>query len=190
MADMNPVESHQRMSAEERREQIVSAAVIEFARGGLHGTSTEAIAKRVGVSQPYLFRFFETKKDLFIAAIERCFQQTFELFHRAAEGKRGQEALMAMGQAYRAELSDRVRLLAQLQAYAACDDEDVRRAVQRGYGDLYEFVERASGADDRQVRDFFAFGMLMNVMAAMDVPSMDAGWARRLTQGCMNHDHA
>ncbi len=173
------------MSGEERREQIVAAALEEFARGGLHGTSTELIAKRVGVSQPYLFRFFETKKDLFIAAIGRCFEETMALFRRASEGLQGEQALMAMGRAYKAELSDRVRLLAQMQAYAACDDPDVRRAVQRGYGDLYELVERVSGLGDPAVRDFFAFGMLLNVMAAMDVPSLDAGWARRLTNECM-----
>ncbi len=183
---MNPVDAHQRMSAEERREQIVVAAVEEFARGGLHGTSTEAIAKRVGVSQPYLFRFFETKKELFIAAIERCFEETLVLFRRGAEGLRGEQALIGMGHAYKAELlADRAGLLAQMQAYAACDDPDVRRAVQRGYSELYEFVERASGADDIAIRDFFAFGMLLNVMAAMDVPSLDAGWARRLTSTCL-----
>jgi AcrR family transcriptional regulator len=183
---VNPVGPHQRISAEERREQIVSAALIEFAHGGLQGTSTEAIAKRVGVSQPYLFRFFETKKDLFIAAIELCMGETLALFRHASEGLRGKEALEAMGRAYISELvSDRDQLLAQMQAYAACEDADVRKAVQRGYGDLYEFVERASGADDHEIRDFFAFGMLLNVMAAMDVPSIDAGWARRLTRDCM-----
>ncbi|MGZ4387625.1 MAG: TetR/AcrR family transcriptional regulator [Gaiellaceae bacterium] len=183
---MVPVEAHERISPEERREQIVAAAVAEFARGGLHGTSTEAIARRVGVSQPYLFRFFGTKKELFVAAIERCLGETLALFRRASEGLRGEEALQAMGKAYVSELlTDRDKLLGQMQAYAACDDPDVRKAVQRGYGDLYEFVERASGASDHQVQGFFAFGMLLNVMAAMNVPEIDAGWARRLTADCM-----
>ena len=38
-----------------------------FARGGLHGTSTEEIAEAAGISQPYLFRLFGTKKRLFVA---------------------------------------------------------------------------------------------------------------------------
>jgi len=56
-----------RMSAEERRESVVRAAMSEFAHGGYHGTSTEAIARRVGVSQPYLFRLFPNKQAIFLA---------------------------------------------------------------------------------------------------------------------------
>jgi AcrR family transcriptional regulator len=63
----------ERKSAEVRREEILEAAVKEFAYGGLHGTSTERIAQRAGISQPYLFRLFGTKKELFIAANQRCF---------------------------------------------------------------------------------------------------------------------
>src|SRR6059036_3997338 len=98
----------QRKSAEERRDEILDAALVEFAERGLHGASTEEIARRAGISQPYVFRLFGTKKDLFKAAVARCLRQTLELFQRAAEGKRGREALDAMGQAYMAEfLSDR-----------------------------------------------------------------------------------
>jgi AcrR family transcriptional regulator len=182
---MVPVEAHERLSASERREQILDAAMAEFASGGLRGASTDAIAQRVGVSQPYIFRLFGTKKELFIATIDRCFAETLDLFRAGAAGSRGVAALEGMGRAYVELLGDRERLLLQLQAYAACDDEDVRRAVQRGYGDLYEFVERASGASDQEVGQFFATGMLLNVMAAMDVPSIDAGWARRLTASCI-----
>src|SRR3954470_46285 len=108
-----------RLSAAERRSQILDAAMIEFADGGFHGTSTETIAERAGISQPYLFRLFGTKKELFIASIRRCFRETLETFQRAAEGKRGEEALEAMGEAYTALLADRSRLRLQMQAYAA-----------------------------------------------------------------------
>jgi AcrR family transcriptional regulator len=60
-----------RISKEERRREIIEAATREFAIGGLNGTPVEAIAKQVGVSQPYLFQLFGTKKDLFIAAVKR-----------------------------------------------------------------------------------------------------------------------
>ena len=101
-----------RLSAEERRDDVLDAALIEFAERGLVGTSTEDIARRAGISQPYLFRLFGTKKALFTATVTRCFRETLEMFQRAAEGKRGEEALHAMGQAYTAELisGDRVRL--------------------------------------------------------------------------------
>src|SRR5919109_3001713 len=106
-----------RQSAEERREAVLDAAQIEFAARGLHGASTEEIAKRAGISQPYVFRLFGTKKELFKATVARCLRETLETFQRAAEGKRGQEALDAMGQVYVEQLlPDRTRLQAQLQA--------------------------------------------------------------------------
>lgn len=77
------------MSAEDRRESAVRAAVTEFARSGYNGTSTEAIARRVGVSQPYLFRLFPNKQELFLAASERCLDDTRAMFLRAAEGLEG-----------------------------------------------------------------------------------------------------
>src|SRR3954469_22379436 len=104
-----------RKSAEERRDEVLDAAIEEFARGGLHGPSTESIAQRVGLSQPYLFRLFDTKKQLFIAAIERCFRQTLELFRAASEGVPREEALAAIGKAYATTLlPDRTRLLGQM----------------------------------------------------------------------------
>jgi AcrR family transcriptional regulator len=187
---MAPVDT-ERKTAGERREEILDAAVEEFAKSGLHGTSTERIAQRVGLSQPYLFRLFGTKKQIFVEAIERCFAQTLELFREAAVGVPREQALEAIGKTYVARmLTDRTKLLAQLHAYAACDDEDVRKAVQRGYGDLYEFAERVSGASDTEVRHFFAFGMLLNVMAAMDITSLDAGWARRLVTDCLTPEES
>src|ERR671936_1035120 len=114
----------ERKSAQERRDEIVDAAFAEFAQKGLHGTSTDVIARRAGVSQPYLFRLFGTKKELFIAALHRCFRVTLETFMRAAEGKRGEEALVAMGKAYRELLTDRQKLLMQLQGHVACGDPE------------------------------------------------------------------
>src|SRR5881396_1219910 len=93
-----------RLSAAERRDDVLDAAQIEFAERGFEGTSTEDIARRAGISQPYLFRLFGTKKELFKATAARCLRETLEMFQRAAEGKRGEEALRAMGQAYKDEL--------------------------------------------------------------------------------------
>ena len=79
-----------RLSADERRADVLDAALIEFADRGFEGTSTEDIAKRAGISQPYLFRLFGTKKDLYIASVSRCYRDTLELFQRAAEGLCGE----------------------------------------------------------------------------------------------------
>lgn len=177
-----------RQTAEERREDVLAAAVDEFARAGFHGASTDAIARRAGISQPYLFRLFGSKKELYLAAVRRCFRRTLEAMQGAAEGLRGEEALEAMGQAYGLLLSsDPTMLQAQLQTYAAAlDDEDVRLAVRDGYGDLYAYVERVSGASDKRLARFFANGMLLNVIAAMgfhEEPDPEP-WAFRLMTGC------
>jgi len=175
-----------RKTAEIRREEILDAACDEFAQTGLHGTSTDAIARRAGVSQPYLFRLFHTKRELFIATVQRCFAETYETFERAALGKKGEDALKAMGESYMELLADRSKLQAQMQAYAACDDPEVCTVVREGYGRLVELVERTTGVDPDIVRDFFARGMLLNVMAQMDLLDCAEPWAQRLLESCGN----
>lgn len=174
-----------RLSAEERRDTVLDAALEEFAAAGFEGTSTEDIARRAGISQPYLFRLFGTKKELFIATVSRCFREMLELFQRSAEGLRGEDALKAIGSAY-AELlqTDRTRLRAQMQAYSACDDPDICEVVANGYGDLVTYVERVSGLPPAEVAGFFATGMLLNVLAAMKVHDGAEPWAARLLEGC------
>jgi AcrR family transcriptional regulator len=175
----------ERKSKELRREEILDAALGVFAEHGLHGASTEEIARRAGISQPYVFRLFGTKKELYLAVVARCFRQTLELMQRAAEGKRGEEALQAIGAAYGELLaSDRVYLRAQMQAYAASEDSDVAAVVRNGYGDLVAYVERVSGLSVPEISRFFASGMLMNVLASMRAPDED--WGRRLLEGCKN----
>src|SRR5512132_3379413 len=152
-----------RSTAEERREEILEAARYEFAERGLHGTSTEDIARRAGISQPYVFRLFGTKKELFLASCARCMEETLETMPAAAVGKPGEPALEAMGKAYVDMLTeDPRRLMAQMHMYAASQDDDVRRVAREGYGRLVEFVEGASGLDSARVSRFFAKGMLIN----------------------------
>jgi AcrR family transcriptional regulator len=176
----------ERKTAEERRDEILDASMAEFAERGLAGASTEEIARRAGISQPYIFRLFGTKRDLFKATVARCLRETLEIFQRAAEGKRGEEALKAMGEAYRELLADRQRLRAQMQSYAACDDPEICAVVRAGYGDIVSYVERVSGADQATVSHWFAKGMLMNVIASMDLLNLDEPWAERLIQGCID----
>jgi len=175
----------ERKSAEERREEILEAALVEFAAHGLYGGSTEAIARAVGISQPYVFRLFGTKKELFTATIERCMRGTLEMMQSAAAGLKGEEALHAIGEAYAERLAtDPTYLHSQMQAYAACDDLAIRTVVRNGYRELVDYVERVSGLPPERVSHFFAKGMLLNVIASMDLLGADEGWAQRLIEGC------
>ncbi|HEX6508530.1 MAG TPA: TetR/AcrR family transcriptional regulator [Chloroflexota bacterium] len=167
------------MSAEERREEILEAAMVEFAIGGLHGTSTEAIARRVGVSQPYLFRLYGTKKDLFLAAVRRGFDRVEQVFRTVAEAN-PDAPLEAMGRAYFRLLSRREALLLQMQAYAACGDPEVQAVVRQCFGRLYQDVQTMTGCSDEELLTFFKSGMFLNVAASLDLTSvLDQEWVRK-----------
>jgi AcrR family transcriptional regulator len=174
----------ERKTAEERREAVLEAAMVEFAAHGLEGGSTEAIARAVGISQPYVFRLFGTKKELFMATIERCLRGTLEMMRTASAGLKGEDVLHAIGEAYAQRLANPTYLHAQMQSYAACHDPDIRDVVRKGYGEMVEYVERASGLPSDRVSHFFAKGMLLNVVASMDLLQADEGWAKRLIEGC------
>lgn len=167
-----------RQTAEARRDALVRAAVRHFAQTGLHGTAVSAITDEVGITQPYAFSLFGTKKGLFLAAVEHGYDHLEAMFRAAAEGAPDGERMSAMGDAYGALLTDRDWLLLQQQAFAACGDGEVRAAVRRRYARLYELVRDLSGADAASLTRFFAAGMLMNVAAAMDLPELvdGEGW--------------
>jgi AcrR family transcriptional regulator len=179
--------SRQRVPAAERRDALIEAAVHEFAHGGLHGTPVDRIARRVGVAQPYVFSLFGSKRDLFLAAVERGFDLVAETFTRAAEefdpatAEPDVDVLKAMGKAYVELLSaDRDYLMLQHQAYAACDDPEIRHRVRAAYARLVVHVERLSDAEQERIDDFLRYGMWLNVAAAMGVEDLSAGceWIR------------
>ncbi|GAB7103732.1 TetR family transcriptional regulator [Streptomyces phaeofaciens JCM 4814] len=172
-----------RMSAEERRESVVRAATTEFARGGYHGTSTEAIARRVGVSQPYLFRLFPGKKAIFLAVSERCMDDFIRMFEEAAEGLEGEEAVHAMGNAYAKVIAERPeRLMMQMQTYLAVaaaeaeGDHEFGDAVRAGWMRLWDTVHVPLGADVDETTTFMAYGMLINCLVAMGFPPGHRVW--------------
>ena len=176
------------MSAAERRELAVRAAMAEFAHGGYDGTSTWTIARRIGVSQPYMFRLFPSKHDLFLAAAERCFDDIEDVLRKAAGGLRGGEAMAAMTEACARLPSDAPTLpRLQLKIYAiAVRDEDVRRLGGARWARLWRVVSDLSGEPPEEVARFLAAGLLANVQAAFgaptgpDLPRAAALWAENL----------
>jgi AcrR family transcriptional regulator len=171
----------QRIPASERRSALIEAAVHEFAHGGLHGTPVDRIARRVGVAQPYVFSLFGSKRDLFLAAVERGFELVAGTFTKAAadfdpaRAEPDTDVMHAMGDAYVEMLSThRDYLMLQLHSYAACDDEVIRDRVRSCYGRLVRHVERLSGAEPERLDEFFRYGMWLNVAAAMGVDDVSA----------------
>ena len=178
-----PAIGRRRVPAAQRREELITAAVHEFAHGGLHGTTVESIARRVGVAQPYVFSLFPNKRELFLAALERSFERLADTFRAAAleyEEGRGpkdcEDVLEAMGRAYKELLSgDRDYLMLQHQSYAACDDEIVRARVRHCYAEVVELARSLSNAEPERLDDFIRHGMALNVAAALGVEDLSIG---------------
>ena len=179
-------EPRTRKSAGERREEILAVAMRHFAIGGFHGTSTEVIAREAGISQPYLFRLFRTKRELFLACCDRADEQLIEVFRRAAAGAGApEERLRAMGVAYMDELlPDRHAILMQMQGHVASSDPEIQAHVRAAYGRVVAEVTQLSGATPEDVWTFFAHGMLLNVTAALDLGAIagESPWAASWSQ--------
>jgi|Tabmets5t2r1_1033131.scaffolds.fasta_scaffold01538_4 AcrR family transcriptional regulator len=160
-----------RSTSEERREQVIGAAVKEFAAHGFHAASTGAIAKRAGISQPYIYALFPNKHELFLAVHRHVVDRIRRAFLEAARGGADpEERLSRMGEAYGRLLTDRDEILAQMQAFAAAGDPALRDPVRNEFLRLTEDIRRMSGASQEQVAAFMAKGMLLNVVAALELP--------------------
>ncbi len=174
----------QRQTAEERRAAVLDAATREFAAKGLHGASTESIARAAGISQPYLFRLFHTKKELYLATAKQSIDHLYDVFAAAARGKTGMDALHAMGEAYNDVMADRDRLMLMLKCWASCDDPEICEAVRASWRDLVDLAERASGESPEAVSTFFSKGALLTILTGMEAFTRPEPWSNRLIEGC------
>lgn len=167
------------MTAHDRRSAIVVAAMAEFARTGYEGTSTDAIARRAGITQPYVVRLFGTKRALFLAAVDRAYGAVFDAFRAAAESAGDGDRMQAICDSYWQILSDRDLLAMQFQAMAASNDPEIREVVATHVGDIRAFVAAQTGAGDDVMRQFMALGMLLNAAVALDMPELiyPGGWS-------------
>ena len=160
-----------RSSSEERRKQLIDAAVTEFAANGFHATSTTAIAKRAGISQPYVYALFPNKHDLFLAANAEVKERIRGAFAEAARGlETAEERLHSMGGAYIELLENREEIMFQHQANAAAGDPELRDPIRREFIRLFDDIVQLSGAGEEEVWNFIAHGMMLNVIAALDLP--------------------
>jgi len=161
-----------RRSAAERRGEIIEIAIEHFALRGYNGTSTDQVAREAGISQPYLFRLFHTKRELFLACHEVMHGRIAETFAEAARGVAPEAAMPAMGRAYSDLLADRTSLLFQMQSYAASADPEIQARVRERYADLVRQVAEATGAAPAELWAFFSNGMLLNVIASLNLEAL------------------
>ena len=166
-----------RMSADARREQVLTAATGAFARTGYAGTSTDVVARQAGVSQPYVVRMFGTKRELFLAVFERAADRIRAAFLDVLESRPADrpfdpdddEDWAEMGAAYTELLADRDFLLVLMHGFAAGDDDAIGARARTCMAGIYE-VLLATGCTSERATAFVAHGMLLNVMLAMRAP--------------------
>jgi len=160
-----------RQTAAERREHVLDAAIAEFAASGYHAASTTAIARRAGISQPYIYALYRNKHDLFLAAYHHVAERIRARLVAAAESADDPEAaLAAMGEAYLGLIADRSDVLCQLQAYAAAGDADLRGPVRDEFLRVFEAVREAAGASREETAFFFAGGIFLAIAGVLEIP--------------------
>ncbi|MFC6014423.1 TetR/AcrR family transcriptional regulator [Nocardia lasii] len=165
------------MTAAERGEQVLAAAVTAFAETGYAATKTDEIARRAGVSQPYVIRLFGTKQQLFIAALHQVCTRIEAVFRGAELDPDGDTSasLKALGRAYEEVfLAERELPLVLLHGIAASADPAIGEHVRARFGGMYELVGELTGADVAEASGFIATGMLLTIMTAMQVAGTDA----------------
>lgn len=165
-----------RMNADDRRELVLRAATRAFARGGFHGTTTDAVAREAGVSQPYVVRIFGTKLELFLEVFARSSDQIRKVFDAVltearAQGSEpdGDEVWERLGLAYAGLLADRDFLQVLMHGFSAGSVPEIGAQARAGMGRIYATL-MTTGCEPERAKDFIAQGMLLNVMMSMHAP--------------------
>lgn len=159
------------MTADQRRAQILDAALMEFGAAGMNEVSAETIAQRVGVSQPYLFRLFGTKKDLIIATIDHTLARILAEFDDAIASEPDLDPLEAIGCRYELLVTEQPEILrCQIHALTAAADPDIAAATRDLYVAVMQHVRAVCNVDHATVVEFVAHGMLLNVAATIGLP--------------------
>ncbi|TWD82053.1 TetR family transcriptional regulator [Kribbella amoyensis] len=171
-----------RLTAAERGEEVLRAAVQAFGASGYAGTKTDEIARLAGVSQPYVIRLFGTKQQLFLATVERVCERIGDAFRAAAAERADLESL---GDAYNRLMTERELLVVLLHGFAASAEPAIGELVRARFGEIYRLVRDLTGASPEEAREFLATGMLLTVMAAMQVAgpnAIECAWSTDLLE--------
>lgn len=170
--------------------RIVARAVEVFARSGYKATPVADVATAAKVSTAYVFRLFDGKLGLFVAAVDDCYGQVAAAMIAGAEKSATSDPvdkLDAMTTAYVDLIRDRSLIALQVHAQSACDVPEIQDAVRRGISTVVRVVSRESGADDASVQRFLAYGQLCHLIVQAGISDVDAAWARLVDHDIQHH---
>jgi AcrR family transcriptional regulator len=133
-----------RLPAAERRAAVVETACRIFAKGSYRGCTTAQIARELGVTEPVLYRHFDSKRELYLACLDAVWERVRELWEQALAGEPDPSNwIKAIGKAYlEARAAARIVLVdLWIQALTeAADDPEIRRALRGQVREVHEFV--------------------------------------------------
>lgn len=173
-----------RLPAAKRREQLLDTAVGLFAEKGYAGATTSELAKAAGVTEPIIYRHFESKRDLFIAVIDRTSEQVTQTWERQLKSARDSAHRLRRLIAANPMISDRGRGFYRviIQAMMEIDDPEILGAIQRHITALHRFVsqEVAAAQSEGQVSRYYSpeitawtllhLGLGYGVLEALNIP--------------------
>jgi AcrR family transcriptional regulator len=156
------------MSSDERREQIVAAAIAMFGARGYEGTTTDDVARAAGVSQPYVVRLFGSKESLFLAALSASSDALMRAFREAlADDASDLELPQRIGDAYVQLVSVRGLHQTLSHAWLLGSHPVIGPAAREIFADVWQFFREEVGFSAEEASSFLAQGMLINVMIGM-----------------------
>lgn len=183
---MTGLQSPPRSTAEARRATVLDRAVTVFARTGYHATPVSEVAEAAKISPAYVFRLFDGKLGLFVAALDHCFDRIVRALAAGADRSVGDEpveVLDAMAVAYAELIADRDLLMLQVHALSAADVPEIGAALRHGYDRVVTYARERTGAADGEVQRFMAYGQLCHLIVAAGLDGEASRWARILTEG-------
>lgn len=156
-----------RLSSDERRVQIIAAALAVFGARGYEGATTDDVARAAGVSQPYVVRLFGSKENLFLAAIEDALARMLAAFRAALADGDAEDAGKRIGQAYVDLLQVRGLHQTLANAYLMGSHPVIGPSARRGFAAVWRFFRDELGLDADEARAFMAEGMLISTMIGL-----------------------
>jgi AcrR family transcriptional regulator len=165
-------EPGRRLSSEERRAQIILAALTVFGSRGYEGATTDQVARVAGVSQPYVVRLFGTKENLFLATIEFAVERLLAVFRAAlAASDEGGERPVGkrIGEAYVDLIEVRGLHQTLAHAYLLGSNPAIGAAARQGFARVWRFLRDEMGLDAEGARSFLAEGMLISTMIGLRI---------------------
>lgn len=131
-----------RLPAAQRKEQLLDTAATLFAERGYAGATTAELAKAAGVTEPIIYRHFQSKRDLFVALIDRTGQRTIDQWDSelssAADPAERLKRLIGANPMVSEKGRGVYRVI--VQAMTEIEDPDIKAAIVRHIEALHRFL--------------------------------------------------